>query len=174
MEATTIQKFMHTTPRKLRLVADMVRAMEPAQAVETLKFTHKAAALDLLKAIETAVANSKQKGLEVVSFKAIEINEGPKMRRFMAGTRGRVKPYKRRMAHIKIVLTDDVQVKSEKSKVKSTSQKLKVNKNEKTSKDVILNASEGSSESEISNPAMEDSPDSSSLQNDENAEKETK
>jgi large subunit ribosomal protein L22 len=106
MEATTIQKFIHSTPRKLRLVADMVRTMEPSQALETLKFTQKSAAEDIAKAIKTAMAGAKQKGFETIVFKSIEVNEGPKMRRFRAGTRGRVKPYKKRMAHIKIVLTD--------------------------------------------------------------------
>lgn len=120
MEVQTIQKFIHTTPRKLRLVADMVRKMEPERALESLKFAHKAAAKDLIKAIETAVANSKQKGLENVTFKSVEINEGPRMRRFRAGTRGRAKPYKRRMAHIKIILTDDLS-----NKKQETSNKLR-------------------------------------------------
>ena len=39
-----------------------------------------------------------------------------KMRRFQAGTRGRVKPYKRRMAHIKIVLSDELRVQSKENK----------------------------------------------------------
>lgn len=115
MEIMTIQKFIHTSPRKLRLVADMVREMTPYRAVDVLKVTPKAAAKDLIKAIETVLANTKQKGLDVekVVFKKIEINEGPKMKRYRAGTRGRTKPFKRRMAHIKIVLSD---VKSEKAK----------------------------------------------------------
>ncbi len=145
MEVTNIQKYIHTTPRKLRLVADMVRKMSPGKSLDTLHFTRKDAATDLTKAIETALGNAKQKGLnlETIGFKAIEINEGPKMRRFRAGTRGRVKPYKRRMAHIRIVLSDELvveekKVKSEKSKMKSTSQKLKVEEV------VIPSAAEGS------------------------------
>ena len=117
MEITTIQKFIHTSPRKLRLVADMVRKMAPFRAVDVLKVTPKAAAKDLIKAIETVLANTKQKGLdaEKVVFKKIEINEGTKMKRYRAGTRGRTKPFKRRMAHIKIILTDD---QSKNSKIK--------------------------------------------------------
>lgn len=85
----------------------MVRKMEPEKALETLRFTNKAAAEDLLKAIQTVLANAKQKGMEKVGFEKIEINEGPRMKRFRAGARGRAKPYKRRMSHIKIVLTDE-------------------------------------------------------------------
>ena len=118
MEITTIQKFMHTSPRKFRLVADLVRKMEPVKALETLRFSQKAAAKELGKANTTALANAKQKGLEKTGFKKIEINEGPKMRRFRAGTRGRVKPYKRRMSHIRIVLSDELVVDTKKQKEK--------------------------------------------------------
>lgn len=108
MQVQTIQKYIHTSPRKLRLLADMVRAMDPEKALEALRFTNKATAEDLSKAIQTVLANAKQKGMEKVIFESLEINEGPKMRRFRAGARGRVKPYKRRMSHIKIVLSDNL------------------------------------------------------------------
>lgn len=115
MEVTTIQKFMHTSPRKLRLVADMVRKMVPNRALDVLRVTPKLAAKDLAKAIETVLANSKQRGrdIEKMSFKSIEVNESSKMRRFRAGTKGRVRPFKRRMAHIKIVLSDELASRSE-------------------------------------------------------------
>ena len=106
MDITQNQKYIHSTPRKLRLVADMVRALNPEQALEALRFTPQAAARDLSKAIKTALANAKVKGANEVSFKTIEINEGPIMKRFMAGTRGRAKPYTKRMSHIKIVLSE--------------------------------------------------------------------
>lgn len=108
MEIQTIQKYIHTSPRKLRLVSDMVRKMEPVKALDVLRLTPKMAAKDLEKAISTVLANAKVKGLDVskLAFKKIEVNESMKMRRFRAGTRGRVRPFKRRMAHIKIVLTD--------------------------------------------------------------------
>lgn len=109
MEITTNQKYIGSTPRKLRLVADMVRKMNPAQALLTLGFTPKYAAQYLSKAIKTALANAKIQKLdaEKLVFKRIEINEGPKLKRFRAGTRGRAKPYVKRMSHIKIVLTDE-------------------------------------------------------------------
>lgn len=91
----------------------MVRKMTPNQALNILRVTPKYAARDLVKAIETVLANAKQLGLEKESviFKKLEIDESTKMRRFHAGTRGRVKPFKRRMAHIKIVLSDGKEAK---------------------------------------------------------------
>lgn len=87
----------------------MVRKMEPAKALDVLKLTPKAAAKDLGKALGTVLANAKNQGLDAakLTFAKIEINESIKMRRFRAGTRGRAKPYKKRMSHIKIVLSDE-------------------------------------------------------------------
>jgi len=109
MEVQTIQKYMHTPPRKLRLVADLIRTMSPLGALDVLKVTPKIAAQDLGKALQTVLANAKQQGLDTtkVIFKKLEIDESTKMRRFRAGTKGRVRPYKRRMSHIKIVLSDE-------------------------------------------------------------------
>lgn len=85
----------------------MVRKMTPERAVETLQFTNKSAAQPLMKAIKTALANA---GKENLSFKTLEINEGLKMRRYRVGTagRGRGRPYKKKLSHIRIVLTDEV------------------------------------------------------------------
>lgn len=107
MEYTNIQKNVGHSPRKVRLVADLVRKMTPVQAVDTLRFVNKAAAIDVAKAIKTALANA---GSENLAFRAIEINEGLKMRRYRVGTagRGRGRPYHKRTTHIKIVLTDEI------------------------------------------------------------------
>ena len=115
MEITTIQKYIHTSPRKLRLVADLIRKMEPVKALDVLRVTHKYAAKDLVKAIETVLANVRQAGMDVnkVNFKKLEIDESMSSKRFRAGTRGRAKPYKKRMSHIKIVLTDNLSTKLE-------------------------------------------------------------
>lgn len=106
MEYTNIQKNVGHSPRKVRLVADLVRGMRPEQALVSLKFVNKAAAVDVAKAIKTALANA---GAENLVFRAIEINEGMKMRRYRMGTagKGRGRPYHKRTSHIKIVLTDE-------------------------------------------------------------------
>lgn len=134
MEIQTIQRYIHTSPRKLRLVADMVRKMQPNKALEFLRVTPKYAAKDLVKALETVLANAKQSGLdsEKIEFKKIEIDASMVMKRFHAGTRGRVKPFKRRMSHIKIVLTDDLNLKSQISNVKS--KKIEEEKKEEVKK----------------------------------------
>lgn len=109
MEVTTIQKYINSSPRKIRLVVDMVRQMKPAAALRTLEFTNKAAAVPVSKAIKTVLANAKQQGLQgdKLSFAKIEVNEGVRIRRMRPGSRGHANPYKKRTSHIKIVLSDE-------------------------------------------------------------------
>lgn len=136
MEYTTIQKNISSSPRKLRLVADMVRKMDPYHALDILQFTNKAAATPLAKAIKTVIANASRK--EGLTFKSIEVNEGLKLKRYRVGTAGagRGRPYKKRMSQIKIVLTDEPvvskapanAVKEQKAKGKSKNQNLKEEK----------------------------------------------
>lgn len=87
----------------------MVRKMSPVRAILTLKFTNKAAALPLRKAIQTAIANAKVKNVapEKLVFKTLEIGEGPRARRWYCQARGRLQPYKKRTSQIRIVLIDE-------------------------------------------------------------------
>jgi len=92
----------------------MVRKMKPEEAIDILAITPKAAAQTLQYALKTALSNAKQKGMDLqnINVKSLEINESMKMKRFRAGTRGRIKPYAKRMSHIKIVLSDDLKLKT--------------------------------------------------------------
>lgn len=98
----------------------MIKHLKPTDAVERLPFVKKLAAKPLRKTILTAIANAKQKGInpEDLFFKELQINEGPRLKRFQAAARGRIKPYKRRMSHIRVVLETKT-TPSEKLKVQS-------------------------------------------------------
>ncbi len=108
MKIRATQKFVKMSPRKLRLVVPLVKNLSPRKAIEVLPFTRKRAAEPLVKVIKTALANAKQKGVSEsdLIFKEIQIGEGPKLKRWRSGAKGRVKPYERRMSHIRIVLSD--------------------------------------------------------------------
>lgn len=112
MEIQTIQKNINITPRKLRLVADLVRGMKPVSALKTLDFTQNTASLPLAKAIKTVLANAKQKGLgeKDLTFKKLEINEGAGGRsnkRVRAAGRGFRRPYTKKTSQIKIVISNE-------------------------------------------------------------------
>jgi large subunit ribosomal protein L22 len=105
----TIQKYIRTSPRKLRLVADAVRPLTPEAALLHLKFTSKAAAEPMYKAIKQAVSNAKdQAGLAVnqLAFQTIDVMEGPTYKRFQAVSRGMAHSIMKRTSHIRIVLKE--------------------------------------------------------------------
>ena len=106
MQAITTQKFIRTSPRKLRLVAREIVGLKPIEAVEILPHLGKRAAEPLLKAIKTAIANAKAKGANEAElvFKEIQINEGPRLKRGRAVARGRWHPIVKRMSHIRVVV----------------------------------------------------------------------
>lgn len=105
----TIQRYIRTSPRKLRLVADAVRSLTPELALLHLKFTGKAAALPMYKAIKQAVSNAKdQSGLAVsqLAFKTIDIMDGPTYKRFQAVSRGMAHSIMKRTSHIRVELKE--------------------------------------------------------------------
>lgn len=106
MEFKATQKFILVSPRKLREVTYLLKKITPAQAVDELPFVKKNAARLLRKVIMTAIGNAKQKNTNVedLEFKEIQINEGPRLKRYRAGARGRAKPYQRKMSHIRVIL----------------------------------------------------------------------
>jgi len=104
----------------------MVSKLTPQDAVERLPFVGRRAADPLRKVIVTAIANAKQKGIDVESltFKEIQINEGPRLKRFHAGSRGRAKPYKKRMSHVRVVL--ETKMESQKAQKRTKNRKNSV------------------------------------------------
>jgi large subunit ribosomal protein L22 len=106
MEIRATQKYYITSPRKLREVVAMIKKLTPQDASERLPFVSKRAAVPLKKVLDSAIANARQRDINVedLAFKEIQINEGPKLKRWRAGARGRAKPYSRRMSHIRVVL----------------------------------------------------------------------
>ena len=130
MEFISTQKFVLTSPRKLREVVYMIKKLKPGEAVQKLPYAGKRAAEPLRKVVMTAIANAKQKDVseENLIFKEIQIGEGPRLKRFRAGARGRAKPYKKRMSHIRVVLETKFEVKKPKSAKKASLVKSKAKK----------------------------------------------
>jgi large subunit ribosomal protein L22 len=104
-EVMAIEKFIRMSPRKVRLVADLVRGRSVDEAMGILKMTPKEAARAVERAINSAAANATQNfGLarEDLIVKSIYANEGPTLKRMKAGARGRYKPILKRSSHITV------------------------------------------------------------------------
>lgn len=103
------QKYIRTSPRKLRLVADAVRKLSPVKALEYLKFVEKSAAIPVYKAIKTAVANAKTNfnlKPESLMFKELDVQTGFTIKRFRAVSRGQAHHIMKRTSHIRVVLKE--------------------------------------------------------------------
>lgn len=109
------QKYLRTSPRKLRLVADMVREIgSPKTALEYLVHINKRASLPLEKVLKQAVANAKNSagiGEDQLRIKEITVNEGPFYKRFRPVSRGRAHAIKKRTSHIRVILETKAQKK---------------------------------------------------------------
>lgn len=110
MESRAKARFVKISPRKARIVADLVRGKDVGEAIELLTFTRRAAALPMKKLIESAVANAKQasSAIDVDSLyvKSISVDMGPTrhMRRWRPRAMGRATRIVKGMSHLNVVL----------------------------------------------------------------------
>jgi large subunit ribosomal protein L22 len=106
-EFKATQKYLLMSPRKVRLVVGVIKKMKPAEAVEKLPFVQKRAGIEVSKVIKSAIASAKNAGISDTDlvFKEIQVGEGPRLKRGRAASRGMWHPFKRRMSHIRVVLT---------------------------------------------------------------------
>jgi large subunit ribosomal protein L22 len=100
--------FLRVAPRKVRLVADVLRGMPVGDALATLKYTPQAAAKPLAKLLRSAVANAEQKGggvdVDALFVKTLTVDQGPKMRRFMPRAMGRAFRVEKKTSHVYVEL----------------------------------------------------------------------
>ncbi|MBI3397462.1 50S ribosomal protein L22 [Candidatus Woesebacteria bacterium] len=106
MDIISTQKFILLSPRKIRPVVAMIKKMTPQRAVEVLPYVSNKSADPLIKTIKTAIANARVRGFSEsdLTFKEIQIGEGPRLKRGNPVSRGQWHPIKKRMAHIRVVL----------------------------------------------------------------------
>ncbi len=107
MSATVHLKNLRISPRKVRLVADIVRGMEVDKAIEQLKYIPKRSAAPLLKLLQSAVSSAEhdfKMEKEGLLISKIIVDEGPVLKRAMPRAMGRSFPIAKRTSHITIVV----------------------------------------------------------------------
>lgn len=95
------------SPRKVRLVTELVKGKKIAAALEQLSFLPKRAALPIKKLIESAVANAKANGQDVekLKIKNIIVDSDGMMVRYMPRAMGRATPIRRKKSRVSITLS---------------------------------------------------------------------
>jgi len=100
--------YLRVAPRKVRLVAANLRGLPVGDALAVLKYTSAAAAKPLAKLLRSAVANAEQKGgrvdVDALFVKTLNVDQGPKMRRFMPRAQGRAFRVEKKTSHVYVEL----------------------------------------------------------------------
>jgi large subunit ribosomal protein L22 len=109
MEATAHLKYLRITPRKVRVVADLIRGKKVGAALNMLAYVEKRAALPLAKLLRSAVANADQKSkgqldVDTLYVRELTVDQGPSMRRFMPRALGRAYKITKKTSHITIIV----------------------------------------------------------------------
>jgi len=101
-------RYVRVSPRKARLVADQIRGMPVEEARTLLAFSSRGAARDLLRLLDSAAANAEANHELVADdmrITAINVDEGPTLKRWRARARGRATPIHKRTSHLSVALT---------------------------------------------------------------------
>lgn len=108
MEAKSISKHVKISPRKTRLVVDLIRGKNAQESVNLLKYMNKRAAGVVSKTLESAIANAKNKELDIESLwvKTITVDGGATQKRYLPRAMGRANTILHRTSHITVILTD--------------------------------------------------------------------
>lgn len=100
-------KYLRISPRKVRLVADLIRNKPVGEAQAILKFTAKKASKPLLKLLDSSIANAKnnfKKDISTLYISSIKVDGGPILKRTMPRSRGTAFAIQKKTSHITIVL----------------------------------------------------------------------
>jgi large subunit ribosomal protein L22 len=112
MEAKAIARFVRQSPRKMRLVVDLIRGRSVNDAYAILQFNEKKAAVSIEKVLRSAVANAIYKAdeqgerldVDELYVKRAHVDEGPALRRWRARAMGRASPLRKRTSHVTVIV----------------------------------------------------------------------
>ena len=114
MESRAILRHSGIPPRKMRLIADMVRGKDVDVALHTLQFVNRAASDPMRKLIQSAAANAREKATaddrrldtDQLFVKSVHVDEGPTMKRWRPRAQGRAFRIRKRTCHVSLVLDE--------------------------------------------------------------------
>lgn len=120
-EVTAYLHYLRTSPRRMRLLVDLVRGKRVTRALDNLTVLNKKHAKTLSKLLLSAVANAEHNHsfkAEDLVIKTIMVDGGPVIKRFMPKAHGRATPVRERTSHISVVLANVPKKEKSSSKTK--------------------------------------------------------
>jgi large subunit ribosomal protein L22 len=109
VETQAKSRYLLVTPRKARLVVDMIRGRSVEQALGILEFSAKRAGRMIAKTVKSAVANAENAqsvDVDKLYIARAYVDEGPTLKRFMPRAHGRATPIMKRTSHVTIVVDE--------------------------------------------------------------------
>jgi len=128
MEVKASLKHLRTSPRKVRLVADLVRGKKVDNALNQLKLTNKKVTLPLYKLLMSAVSNAENNfelEKDNLMIKEIRVDDGATLKRWMPRAHGRATTIRKRSSHVMITLAEIVESKKKASTKKGAKDDIK-------------------------------------------------
>jgi large subunit ribosomal protein L22 len=112
MEGRAIQRSVRQSPRKMRLVMDLIRGKNVNEAYAVLQFNKKLASKQIAKTLKSAVSNAQQhaeranESLDVDQLIVVDaqVQMGSPLKRFTAAAQGRATPIRKRTSHVHIAV----------------------------------------------------------------------
>jgi large subunit ribosomal protein L22 len=110
MEVQALTRHARMSPKKVREVARVIQGRPAAEALDLMRFIPRKSARLLAKTLKSAVANAENNNelpVDRLFVKRAVVENGPVMKRFKAAARGSAAPRRKRVSHIRIVLSDE-------------------------------------------------------------------
>lgn len=109
MQSKAVARTVRIAPRKVRLIADLVRGKEVGEAISILKLTNKRSSPVVEKLVKSAVANAEHNydmDIDNLYISEIYADEGPTLKRFRPRAQGRASKINKRTSHITVVVEE--------------------------------------------------------------------
>ncbi len=113
-------RYLRITPRKARLVGDLIKGMSVNEAEARLTLLRKRSAKAMLKLLHSAASNAKNNqkmNPEKLFVKELRVEQGPMLKRVLPRARGTATPIQKKMSHIILVLGENLELMPPKYKV---------------------------------------------------------
>ena len=109
MEAKAVAKYVRIAPRKVRVVMDLIRGKNIADAFAILKFTPKAGADVINKVLKSAVANAENNfdmNVDALYIAEAYVDQGPTLKRIHPRSRGQAFKILKRTSHVTVIVKE--------------------------------------------------------------------
>ena len=109
MEVQALTRYARMSPKKMRDVTRIIQGRRAPEAVEYLTLIPRKSAQLIVKTLKSAIANAENNNnlsADTLVIKSATIDCGPVLKRFKAGARGTAMPRRKKMSHIRIILSD--------------------------------------------------------------------